>query len=107
VPLHPDIAWHLRADLPDSRIRRGHEAVKQLNADWTEAFKNLHLEPIEVSETAGKTVVAVHFHTRIEGTGASLDMDEVWVLGWRDDKIIEIREYNSRDEALKAVAVEG
>ncbi len=104
--LHPEIEWHLRADLPDSRTLRGHEAVEQLNADWAEAFESLHLEPIEVSEVAGKTVLAVHFHARIRGTAESLDMDEVWVLSWRDDKIVEIREYTGKDEALKSMRLE-
>ena len=53
--LDPEIEWHLRADLPDSRTLRGHDQVRELYADWTGAFEDLQLEPIEVSEVAGKT----------------------------------------------------
>jgi ketosteroid isomerase-like protein len=104
--MHPENEWHLRADLPDSRILRGYEMVKQLNIDWTEAFENLRLTPTAVMDVAGKTLIDVHFHACIRGAGESLDMDEVWVLGWCDNKIIEIREYNGRAEALKAVGLE-
>ena len=39
----PDIEWHLRTDLPDSRTLRGHDGVAQLYADWTEAFDDLQV----------------------------------------------------------------
>ena len=62
-----------------------------------------HLQPIELHEASGKTVVLVHFHGRIKGGGDIVDMNEAWVLSWRSDKIIEIREYKNKAEALKAV----
>jgi ketosteroid isomerase-like protein len=104
--LHPEIDWHIRADLPDSRTLRGYEDVERRDADWKQAFGDLHLEPIEVSEASGKTVVLVHFHGRLKGSGDIVDMHEVWVFSWRSDKIIEIREYKNKAEALKTVGPE-
>jgi ketosteroid isomerase-like protein len=100
--LHPAIDWHIRADLPDSRTLHGYEDVKQRDADWIQAFGDLHLEPIEVSEVSGKTVVLVHLHGRIKSSGDVVDMNEVWVLSWRSDQIIEMREYQNKAEALDA-----
>jgi ketosteroid isomerase-like protein len=99
----PEIEWHLRADLPDSRTLRGHEEVTQLYADWTEAFEDLRLEPVEISEVAGRTIAVLHFRGRIKGSRQEVDMDEVWVYSWRDQKIIEIREYRTKDEALRSL----
>jgi ketosteroid isomerase-like protein len=65
-----------------------------------------HLQPIELHEASGKTVVLVHFHGRLKGSGDIVDMREVWVLSWRDDRIIEIREYKNKPEALEAVGLE-
>ena len=101
--LHPDVEWHLRADLPDSRTLRGYEDARQLIADWTAAFDNLHLEPTVITEAGGKTVVGVHLHGQIRGTEQELDMDEVWVLGWRDERIVEIREFNTTEEAVRSL----
>ena len=101
--LDPEIDWHIRADLPDSRTLHGYEDVKRRDADWKQAFGDLHLEPVEVSEASGKTVVLVHFHGRIKGRGDIVDMHEVWVLSWHGDRIIEISEYKNKAEALKAV----
>lgn len=99
----PEIEWHLRADLPDSRTLRGHDQLRELYADWMGAFEDLQLEPVEVSEVAGKTIVLVHFHGRVRGSGQEVEMDEVWVYSWREEKVIEIREYNTKDEALRSL----
>lgn len=99
----PEIEWHLRADLPDSRTLRGHEEVKRLYADWNEAFEDLRLEPLEMGEVAGRTIVLLRFRGRIKGSGQEVDMDEVWVYGWRGEKVIEIREYRTKDEALRSL----
>jgi ketosteroid isomerase-like protein len=101
--LHPEIDWHIRVDLPGSRTLHGYEDVKRRDADWKQAFGDLHLEPVEVNEASGKTVVLVHFHGRLKGSGQIVDMNEVWVLSWRCDRIIEIREYKNKAEALNAV----
>jgi ketosteroid isomerase-like protein len=100
--LDPAIDWHIRADLPDSRTLHGYEDVKRRDADWIQAFEDLRLEPIEVSEASGKTVVLVHLNGRIKGSESIVDMNEVWVLSWRSDKIIEIRAYKNKAEALEA-----
>jgi ketosteroid isomerase-like protein len=101
--LHPEISWHIRADLPGSRRLHGLEDIKRRDADWKRAFGSLHLEPIEISEASGQTVVVVHFHGRLKGSEDIVDMNEVWVLSWRGDRIIKIREYKNKAEALKAV----
>jgi hypothetical protein len=50
--------------------------------------------------------VLVHFRGRLQGSREIVDMNEVWVLSWCGDRIIEIREYKSKAEALKAVGME-
>jgi ketosteroid isomerase-like protein len=105
--LHPEIEWHIRADLPDSRTLCGYEDIKRRDADWKEAFGELHLEPTKVSEASSKTIVLVHFRGRIKGSAHIVDMNEVWVLSWRGDRIIEISEYKNEAEALKAVEPPG
>ncbi len=99
----PEIEWHLRADLPDSRTLRGHQQIAQLYADWAEAFEDLQVEPMEISEVAGRTIAALHFRGRIKGSAQEVDMDEIWVYTWRDQKVIEIREYRTKDEALRSL----
>jgi ketosteroid isomerase-like protein len=106
---HPDVEWHTRRDLPDSGVYRGREEIARMVADWVEAFENLHNEPGEIIELAGKTVMDMHVHGRVRGSGEEVDMHEVWVITERDEKIVEIREYSTREEALRSLGrqVEG
>ena len=99
----PEIEWHLRADVPDSRTLRGHEQVTQLYEDWTEAFDGFQIEPVEITEVAGRTIAVLHFRGRIRGSGQAVDMDEVWVYTWREEKVVEIHEYRTKDEALRSL----
>jgi len=99
----PEAEWHLRADLPDSTTLRGHEQITRNVAAWLEAFDDLVLEPVEISEVADRIIVVVHFHGRIKGTDEKVAMDEVHVVTERDGKIVEIFEYLTKDEALRSL----
>jgi len=101
--LDAEIEWHLRADLPDSRTLHGHEDVKQLVAEWTAAFEDFQTEPVEVSEVAGRTIAVLHARGSVRGSGQEVDMDEVWVFSWYGEKITEIREYRTKEEALRSL----
>jgi ketosteroid isomerase-like protein len=100
---HPDVEWHTRADLPDSGTYRGREKIARMVAGWVEAFEDLRNEPGEMTELSGKIVMDMHVHGRVRGSGDEVDMDEVWVVTERDEKIVEIREYNTKEEALRSL----
>jgi ketosteroid isomerase-like protein len=102
---HPEAEWHLRADLPDSATLRGRGEIARNAAEWLEAFDDLVLEPVQVSEVAGKIIVVVHFHGRIKGTEEEVTMDEVHVVTEPDGRLIEIREYLTKDEALRSLGL--
>jgi ketosteroid isomerase-like protein len=101
----PEIEWHLRADLPDSRTLHGLQQVEQLFAEWSEAFEDLQIDPVEISEVAGRTIAVLRLRGRVKGSAQAVEMDEVWVYRWRDEKAIEIREYATKDEALRSLGV--
>jgi ketosteroid isomerase-like protein len=99
----PQIEWHLAADVPDSRTLRGHEQLAEYFAGWAEAFEGLRVEPVEITEVAGRTLAVLHIQGSVRGSGREVEMDEVWVYSWRGAKVIEIREYRTKDEALQSL----
>jgi ketosteroid isomerase-like protein len=100
---HPECEWRTRTDLPDSGTYHGHEEIARMVAEWEVAFDDLVLEPVEIREVAGKVLVLVHTQARIKGSGEVVEMDEVHVLRMRDGKLIEIREYLTKEEALRSL----
>jgi len=105
--VHPEIEWHVRADLPDSGTYRGYEEVERWAAGWAHAFEDLRTDLSEITEVDGRIVVDVHMHGRVRGSGEEVHMDEIWVLTERDGRLIEIREYNTREEALGSLGIVG
>jgi ketosteroid isomerase-like protein len=101
----PDIVWHTRADLPDSRTYRGHGAMAKLFSEWVGSFDDFRLD-VEQAIDAGESVIAVlRLSGRIKGTGHEVEMAETHVCKVLDGKMLEVHEYPTADEALKAVGL--
>jgi ketosteroid isomerase-like protein len=98
-----EIEWHTRLDLADAGTRKGHEGILRLRAEWTETFEDFHLELDELID-AGDCVVAV---TRLCGRprdgSQDLELHETQVWKLREHKVVEVRAYRTRAEALETV----
>jgi hypothetical protein len=55
---HPDIHWHTRADLTDSRTYLRYAGTTKLASEWTEAFHDFQMD-LEEPTDAGDHVLAV------------------------------------------------
>ena len=98
--LHPEVVWHTRADLPDTRTYRGHDGVAGLRDEWAGTFEEFIEELID----AGEYVVAVlHIHGRISASSQQLEMAETHIGRWIGGRLVEVREYATKDEALMAL----
>jgi ketosteroid isomerase-like protein len=104
--LHPDIRWHTRADLPDTTTHRGHGGAATLMAEWFGAFDDLGLDIEELIDAGDRVVVVMRLHGCLKGSTEEVDMSETHVVSMRDQKITEIHEYQTKDEALRAVGLE-
>jgi ketosteroid isomerase-like protein len=104
--LHPDIVWHMREDLPDSRTYRGHDALAKVWAEWFESFDGFRVD-IEELVDAGNSVIAVlTVRGRIKGSSEEVEMPEAQVWKIVDGKAVEVREYPTSAEARKAIGLE-
>ena len=102
---HPNIEWHTRDDLPDSGTHRGHDGVGQLLSSWVEAFEDLRVDPEELIDADELVVAVVRLRGRIRGSGQDVEMEETHVWRHLDGKATEVREYQTKAEALKAVGL--
>jgi ketosteroid isomerase-like protein len=104
--LAPDCQWWDRRDDPDATVHRGPAALlarmSEINAVWEE----LRIEPQEFIDTDEFVVVPIRAVGLGRGSGVGVEFDEVHVYRLRNDKIIELREYREKAEALKAVGLE-
>jgi ketosteroid isomerase-like protein len=103
--LHEDVAWHTREDLPNPRSYRGRDGVAALAADWAATFEDFGVNVEELIDGGEHVVAVLQVHGRIRGSSQELDMSEAHVGRWVDGKLAEVREYATREQALKAAGL--
>jgi ketosteroid isomerase-like protein len=103
--LAEEIEWDVRADLPDSDVYRGHEGVRKLFATFTDVMEDIWFEPEEFIEVGDQVVVPLRWGGRGEGSGVRFEEREAWIFTVHAGKIVRIKEYPTKPEALEAAGL--
>ena len=105
--LDPNVRWTTADDEPDPQTYVGHEGVRQLFASlldiWEQGFTVKAHEFIDLGD-----IVVMPFTAPVQarGSGVALNAEETHVFTMHRGKIVRVREYRTRDDALKAVGLE-
>jgi ketosteroid isomerase-like protein len=99
-----DIEWTPAADEPETGTLRGKEAVQGLFLQWLTSFDDFHSEPLEFIGVGDLAVVVLRFSGKMRGSGAEVAFEETQVYRVSDGLVREVREYRTKDEAMKAVS---
>ena len=102
--LDPGVEWWDRGDEPHATVHRGHEGVSAFLAELGEATE-FRVEAKEFIDTADYVVVCLRLCGRGKVSGAEFEQDEVHTFRLRDRKVVEVREFHTRAEALEAVGL--
>ena len=100
------IEWEPAADEPDARTARGLDGVMKLVGSWNATFEDFTGEPQEFIDAGDLVVVPLHFTGRMRGTQSEVSLDETHVYTLRDGRIVHIREYRTKAEALAAFGLD-
>jgi ketosteroid isomerase-like protein len=105
---HPDVEWTTAQDEPDQQTYRGIEGVKRLlsmlfDELWErDGFEILSIEFIEAGEFV---VVPIRARVKARQSGVELEADETYVYELAEGRVVRVREYRTRQEALEAVGL--
>ena len=102
--LDPDVEWWDRGDEPHATVHRGHEGVRAFLAELGEALE-LRVDAKEFVDAGDSVVVCLRLYGRGKASGVKFEEHEVQALRLRNGKIVEVREYRTKDEALEAVGL--
>jgi len=102
--LDPEIEWHTRADLPDSGVHRGHDGFGAVMREWVASFDDFHADIDDFIDGGDCVVVPMVLRGRVRGSKQEVSMHETWVWKVRNGMVVEIHEFPTLEEALKAVA---
>ena len=106
--IDPEIEIEYRGQLIDKDATyHGHAGIRQLMESIRENFDEFHVEIEEHFTHDEHVVVALHQRAVGKASGVPVDIHigQVWTL--RDGKAVRWRIYRSKEEALKAVGLEG
>jgi ketosteroid isomerase-like protein len=102
-----DIEWTTAADEPDPQTYHGIEGIRSLmrvlfDELWERDFEVLSIEFIDADP---HVVVPVRARVKARQSGVELEAEEVYVYELRAHKVVRVREYRTKAEALEAVGL--
>jgi ketosteroid isomerase-like protein len=106
--LDPEVEWHpsMQALLGGGQpVYRGHGGVRAMFRDFYDAFAEIHLEFSEIRDLGDRIVAIGHLRTRGKGSGAETESPWGGVSEYKNGKLIRIRTYLDRNQALKAAGL--
>ncbi len=103
--IDPTIEWWPASDELIIEPYRGHDGYARLFAETREGVPDIQAEIEELLVVGDRVVACLRFWGRGRGSGALVEGRETHVARLREGKIIEVREYRTRAEALEAVGL--
>ena len=100
----PNSEWWDRSDALNPTVVRGHEGMRKMWAEIAESFAEWRMEPKEFIDAGDWTVPLDHV-MRGRASGVFIEGHEVHMFKLRDGKVTELREYQTKAEALEAVGL--
>jgi ketosteroid isomerase-like protein len=102
----PDIEWDMSGLMPDGRVYRGHQGVREFWRGWTGTWEGFDFEVVEAVDAGDEVVAKVHQVGRGRGSGAPVQLTsgQVWTV--RDGRIVRFRAFRTFADALEAVGLE-
>ena len=85
-------------------MHRGHEGVRAYLAELADTME-LRAHATEFVDTADWVLVSLRLLGRGKASGTEFEGQEVHALRFRDGKVVETREYLTKEQALEAVGL--
>ena len=100
-----NLEWHPAEDEPETATLHGKEGFQSLALRWMTTFDDFKFEAVEFIDGGECVVVPLRISGLMRGTRAEVGFEESWVFWVREGKVIEVREYRTKHEALGAAGL--
>jgi ketosteroid isomerase-like protein len=89
---------------PDA-VYRGHEGLREWFRDLQDVYVDFRLEPEAYFDLGEQTLVLSVQQGRGRYSGAAVSMPIAQTFRWLDDKIVHLKTYGRRDDALEELGL--
>jgi ketosteroid isomerase-like protein len=102
----PSVEYHSTFAAVSGAVYHGHDGVRSYQRDMEDAWGSaIRAEPEAYFDFDEHTLFTGLFHGQGRHSGAEVAMPFAAVVRWRDGKIVYIKGYADRDEALRDLGV--
>jgi uncharacterized protein len=102
----PQIEWHFAREAVISGVHRGRDQVRAALTSFVTEWEDFTVEIEKLIAAGDERVVAfVHLTGRGRGSGLPLDFREANIFIIREGRIVSVKEYFDRDQALEAAGL--
>jgi uncharacterized protein len=105
-PLDPQIEWTEPVEFPGGGTYHGHDGVKRYLTQSRAAWAEVSSEPERFITAGNRIVVFVHARVRPKGSNQWQDVRLADVYTVRGGKVLEMRAFADRQEALRWAGVQ-
>jgi ketosteroid isomerase-like protein len=108
----PEVELDMRADSPlqvvglGGGVYRGHEGLRSFFREWHEAWERIEYDFEDLIDAPGERVISV-VTRRGRGRASGAEVEQPLALVWtiRNEKVVRVVWFPSREEALEAVGL--
>jgi ketosteroid isomerase-like protein len=98
-----DVIWDMsRSTLMSAGVYEGHDGVERFFTDWLGTWDDYEIEHREVLDAGDCVVVVFKQRGRGKASGIFTERDFAGVYELEGGKVVRYREYETRDDALRA-----
>jgi ketosteroid isomerase-like protein len=104
----PEVEWHSLTQVMfggEQSVHRGHSGIRDGVREIHEVLAELQLGYSEIRDLGERIVVVGRVSGRGRASGAETEMPINWVIEFRNSKVIRMRDYVERAEALEAAGL--
>jgi ketosteroid isomerase-like protein len=97
----PEVEIYLPPTLPNSGTFRGHQGYITWIGQWLDAWEDFKIEVLAMEPVGERHVVTAIHQTAVgRGSGIPVEMDIAYMSDIRDEKVVALQMYQSREEAV-------
>ena len=105
-----DIEWDASGaewlhELGFQHTYRGHSGVREAMRDWLEVWDTISYRPNELIDAGDSVLALVTLEARGRASGATVTYDHPQLWTFRDGRIVRMRVFDDRDQALRAAGL--
>ena len=103
--LDPDVEWVPVLAVLEGRVYRGHGEVRSWLKDLATDWEFFEVDYEELRDLDGRVLVCGHWHARGRASGVELENPGTYLYELEDGKVVSMRTFTDRAEALEAVGL--